>query len=55
MKFPTMVMAAPRAPPPSGAGIPLAKRFNHTPKPSKTNLCSEANPQYRTIEPSQGL
>nr|CDP27841.1 Putative protein of unknown function [Podospora anserina S mat+] len=52
MKFTTMVMAAPRAPPPSGAVIPLAKRFNHTPNPSKTNLCSEANPQYRTSEPS---
>ncbi|KAK4665346.1 hypothetical protein QC763_401107 [Podospora pseudopauciseta] len=52
MKFTTMVMAAPRAPPPSGTGIPLAKRFNHTPNPSKSNLCSEANPQYHTSEPS---
>ncbi|KAK4676501.1 hypothetical protein QC764_401107 [Podospora pseudoanserina] len=56
-----MVMAAPRAPPPSGGfhpesvsstGIPLAKRFNHTPNPSKSNLCREANPQYHTSEPS---
>ncbi|KAK0744663.1 hypothetical protein B0T21DRAFT_407745 [Apiosordaria backusii] len=54
--FGAVALAAPPASfqpePASGSGSRLQNRFTHTPDSTKTNLCGEANPVYRTSEAS---